>query len=174
MTMFFDSESDRIFKRMSGSFFNIDDIFEEFKGNGSESGPLCYGYTMTVGPDGKPVVKKYGNVKSNLLPASDTREPLVDIIVDEKDKVVKLIAEMPGVEKTDVKIIVENKIVDLSAEHGDKKYHVKVSVQHKVDENSAKVSCKNGVLQIVFKLVEEEKAKRWRLNKPLFIFEVTI
>ncbi|AFS83725.1 archaeal heat shock protein Hsp20 [Candidatus Nitrosopumilus sediminis] len=159
MTMFFDSEFDRIFKRMSNSFFDIDDIFEEFKGNGSGSGPYFYGYTMTVGPDGKPVVKEYGNVKPGLLPTSDTREPIVDTIVDEKEKVVKLIAEMPGVEKSDVKIVVENKIVDLSAEHGDKKYHVKVPVQQKVDENSAKASYKNGVLQISFKLIEEEKPK---------------
>ncbi len=159
MTMFFDSEFDRIFKRMSNSFFNIDDIFEEFKGNGSESDPHCYGYTITVGPDGKPVIKEYGNVKPGLLPTFDTREPLVDTIVDEKEKIVKLIAEMPGVEKSDVKIVVENKIVDLSAEHDNKKYHVKVPVQHKVDENSAKASYKNGVLQIVFKLVEEEKPK---------------
>ncbi|MCV0410697.1 archaeal heat shock protein Hsp20 [Nitrosopumilus sp.] len=159
MTMFFDSEFDRIFKRMSNSFFNIDDIFEEFKGNGSTTGPYCYGYTMTVGPDGKPVVKEYGNVKPGLLPTSDTREPVVDTIVDEKEKVVKLIAEMPGVEKTDVKVVVENKIVELSAEHDKKKYHVKVPVQQKIDENSAKASYKNGVLQIVFKLIEEEKPK---------------
>jgi HSP20 family protein len=159
MTMLFDSEYDRIFKRMSNSFFNIDDIFEEFKGNGSESGPYYYGCTMTVGPDGKPVVKEYGNVKPGLLPTSETREPIVDTIVDEKEKVVKLIAEMPGVEKADVKIIVENKTVNLSAEHDDKKYHVKVPLQYKVDENSAKASYKNGILQIVFKLVEEEKPK---------------
>ena len=159
MTMFFDSEFDRIFKRMSNSFFNIDDIFEEFKGNGSTSGPYYYGYTMTVGPDGKPVVKEYGNVKPGLLPTSDTREPVVDTIVDEKEKVVKLIAEMPGVEKTDVKIIVENKTVDLSAEHDQKKYHAKVPIQQKIDENSAKASYKNGVLEILFKLIEEEKPK---------------
>jgi len=159
MTMFFDSEYDRIFRKMPNSFFNIDDIFEEFKGNGSDSGSCCYGYTMTIGPDGKPVVKEYGNLKPDQHLTSDTREPLVDIIVDEKEKVVKLIAEMPGVEKTDVKIVVEDKIVDISAEHDKKKYHVKVSLQHKVDENSAKASYKNGILQIVFKLLEEEKPK---------------
>ena len=156
MTMFFDSEFDRIFKKMSNSFFNIDDIFEEFKGNGSVSGPYYYSYTMTVGPDGKPVVKEYGNVKPNQLSISDTREPMVDTIVDEKEKVVKLIAEMPGVEKTDVKIVVENKTVDLFAEHDKKKYHVKVPLQHKVDENSAKASYKNGILELIFKLVEEK------------------
>jgi len=157
MTMFFDSEFDRIFKKMSRSFFNIDDMFEEFKGN-SDSGPYYYGYTMTVGPDGKPVVKEYGNVKPGLLPTSDTREPIVDTIVDEKEKVVKLIAEMPGVEKTDVKIVVENKTVDISAEHDEKKYNVKVPLKHKVDENSAKASYKNGILQLVFKLVEEKSS----------------
>ncbi len=156
MTMFFDSEFDRIFKKMSNSFFNIDDICEDFKGNGSDSGSCCYGYTMTVGPDGKPVVKEYGSVKPNQLSISDTREPLVDTIVDEKEKVVKLIVEMPGVEKTDVKIVVEDKTVDLSAEHDKKKYHVKVPLQHKVDENSAKASYKNGILELIFKLVEEK------------------
>ena len=156
MTVFFDSEYDRIFKRMSNSFFNIDDIFEEFKGRGSETGPYYYGYTMTVGPDGKPIVKEYGNVKPGLLPTSDTREPIVDTIVDENEKVVKLIAEMPGVEKTDVQIVVENKVVSISAEHDQKKYHAKVPLKNKVDENSAKASYKNGILQLVFKLVEDK------------------
>ena len=154
MTMFFDSEIDRFFKRMSNSFFNIDGIFEESKGNGSCS--CCYGYTITVGPDGKPIVKEYENVKPDQLPTSDTREPIVDTIVDEKEKTVKLVAEMPGVEKTDVKIVVEDKIVDLSAEHDEKKYHVKVPLKHKVDENSAKASYKNGILELVFKVVEEK------------------
>ncbi|MDH5658115.1 MAG: Hsp20/alpha crystallin family protein [Nitrosopumilus sp.] len=159
MTALFDSEFDRIFKKMSSSFFNIDDIFEEFDRNGSQSGPYYYGYTMTVGPDGKPIVKEYGNVKPNLLPTSDTREPVVDTIVDEKEKTVKLIAEMPGVEKSDVKVVVENKSVDLSAVHNEKTYHVKVPLKNTVDENSAKASYKNGILEIIFKLVEEEKPK---------------
>ena len=104
-------------------------------------------------------MQEYGNIKPDCSPVSDAREAIVDTIVDEKEKVVKLIAEMPGVEKSDVKIVVENKIVDLSAEHDEKKYHVKVPVQHKVDENSAKASYKNGILQIVFKLAEEKKPK---------------
>jgi HSP20 family protein len=158
MTMF-DDEFDRIFKRMSGSFFDIDDLFEEFKRNDSVTGPFYYGYTMTVGPNGKPVVKEYGNLKPGLLPTSETREPIVDMIVDEKERLVKLVAEMPGVEKTDVKILVQDKFVDISAEHGEKKYHAKVPINHKVDENSAKASYKNGILELVFKLVEDEKPK---------------
>ena len=159
MTMF-DDEFNRIFRRMSNSFFNIDDIFEEFKTNGNRAGPYYYGYTMTVGPDGKPIVKEYGNVKPELLPTkSDVREPLVDTIFDEKENLVKLVAEMPGVEKSDVKIVVQDKTVDISAEHGEKKYHVNVPIQYKVDENSAKALYTNGILELVFKLAKEEKPK---------------
>ena len=160
MTNFFETEIDRIFKTMSNSFFDVDNIFEEFKSN-SNSGPLFYGYTMTVGPDGKPSVQEYGNVKSEQLSISNTREAIVDTIVDEKEKVVKLIVEMPGVEKTDVKILVDKNVVDISAEHGEKKYHSKVPLQQKVDENSAKASYKNGVLEIVFKqAVEKQTSKK--------------
>ena len=161
MTMFFDDEFDRLFKRMSRSFINLDDIFEEAKKSGDYQsyGPYYYGYTMTVGPDGKPVVKEYGNVKPGLLPSSDTREPLVDTLVDEKEKVLKLVAEMPGVEKKDVKVVVEDKKVLIDAEHGEKKYHAEVPINHKVDKNSAKASYTNGIVELKFKLVEHEKPK---------------
>ena len=155
--MFFDDEYERIFKRMSRPFFNIGDVFEELKENTAGSDPFYYGYTMTVGPDGKPVVKEYGNVRPGLSLTSDAREPIVDVIVDEKEGLVKLVAEMPGVEKTDVKITVQ--VADISADHGNKKYHVKVPIQRKIDEDSAKASYKNGILELVFKLVEAPKPK---------------
>ena len=159
MTNFFDTEIDRIFKSMSSSFFDVNDAFEEVKGN-SNSGPLFYGYTMTVGPDGKPSVQEYGNVKPDCPHISDAREAIVDTIVDEKEKVVKLIAEMPGVEKTDVKILFDKNVVDITAEHGEKKYHCKVPLQHKVDENSGKATYKNGILQLIFKLVVEKQTSK--------------
>ena len=157
--MFFDDEFDSLFKRLSRSFVNLDDLVEQAKSAGTGSGPFCYGYTMTVGPDGKPVVREYGNVKPGLLPSADTREPLVDTIVDEKEKIVKLVAEMPGVEKKDVKIVVDGKLVNIDVETGEKKFHAKVPIKHKVDENSVKASYKNGILEIVFKLQEKPPGK---------------
>ena len=155
----YDDEFSKIFRQMSNSFFNVDDILEEFRTKGTNEGPYFYGYTMTTGPDGKPIVKEYGNVKPGLLPDSNTREPIVDTIVDEKENLVKLVAEMPGVEKTDVKIVVEDKSVNISAEKSEKKYQINVPISHKVDENSAKASYKNGILELVFKLAKEEKPK---------------
>jgi HSP20 family protein len=159
--MFLNDELDNLFRRMSRPFMNMDDIFEEFKDsdNLQTFGPYYYGYTMTIGPDGKPVVKEYGNVKPALLPTSDVREPFVDVLVDDKEKVLKLVAEMPGVEKKDIKIVVEGRTVNLDAEHGEKKYSAKVPVKQKVDEDSVKATYANGILEVRFNLKEDEKPK---------------
>src|SRR5208337_3332453 len=42
-------------------------------GDGStvrEFGPFVYGYSMTMGPDGKPVVQEFGNVKPSKKPGA--------------------------------------------------------------------------------------------------------
>jgi len=153
--MFYNDEFDRFFKSMFRSV-DLDELFETVKSTGC-TGPLCYGYTVAVGPDGIPVVKQYGNAKPELSRTSNIREPLVDTLVDDKEKVVKLVAEMPGVEKKDVKIVVDGKIVNIDVENGNKKYHAKVPLTHKVDENSVKASYKNGILEIIFKQLAEEK-----------------
>ncbi|MEM3143730.1 MAG: archaeal heat shock protein Hsp20 [Candidatus Nitrosotenuis sp.] len=160
MTMFFDDEFDRLFQRMSRSFMDFDEIFEDVKRAGGKTyGPYYYGYSLTVGPDGKPHVREYGNVRPGLLPTSSEREPLVDTLVDEKEKVLKLVAEMPGVDKKDIKIVVEGSIVNIDAEHGDKKYHAKVPIRNKIDVDSVKATYTNGILEIQFKLKEEDKPK---------------
>ena len=157
--MFYDDEFDRIFKQMSGSFTNLDNVFEMLKNAGNISGPVFYGYTMTTGPDGKPVVEEYGNVKPDMLPTENKREPLIDTLVDEKEKTLKIIAEMPGVEKKDVNVVVgADKVIHIDAEHGKKKYHVKVPIKHDVDAESPKATYKNGILELTFKL-EDEKSK---------------
>ena len=53
----FNNEINRIFKEMSRSFGSVDDIFEALQNTNGVSGPVYYGYTMTVGPDGKPVIQ---------------------------------------------------------------------------------------------------------------------
>jgi len=165
--MIFDDEFDRIFKKMSSSFMDLDSVFEE-SGKCQDcttSGPFYYGYSMTVGQDGKPVIKEYGNVKPGLLPSSESREPLIDAIVDEKEKVLKLVAEMPGVEKKDISVVVEGKTVHIDAEHGEKKYHGNAPIRREVDEDSVKATYTNGILELVFKLKEQKpKGKTVEVN----------
>ncbi|MBI3842580.1 MAG: Hsp20/alpha crystallin family protein [Thaumarchaeota archaeon] len=154
-------EFDNLFQKMTRPFMDMDDIWDELKSSADLQtfGPYYYGYTVTMGPDGKPIVKEYGNVRPGLLPTSDTREPFVDVIIDDKEKVLKIVAEMPGVEKKDIKIEVIGRTINLDAERGEKKYHTKVPIKHKVDEDSVKASYANGILEVKFKLKEEDKPK---------------
>src|SRR5213594_5027829 len=66
--------------------------------------PFVYGFSMSVGPDGKPVVREFGNLEQSsrgpLL--KEEREPLVDVM-EEGDEIIVVI-EIPGVEKKDVKL----------------------------------------------------------------------
>jgi len=134
--MFHDDEFDRIFKQMSGSFMNLDNVFEMLKNAGTISGPVFYGYTMTTGPDGKPAVQEYGNVQPDMLPTENKREPLIDTLVDEKEKTLKIVAEMPGVEKKDVSVVVgDDKVIHIDAERGEKNYHVKCQSSTKLMQN---------------------------------------
>src|SRR5919112_649904 len=83
-------------------------------GKVKEIGPLVYGYSMTIGPDGKPKIREFGNIRSPFrLGATgttsgaepiitDEREPLADVVASDKE--VKVVVEIPGVNKENIKI----------------------------------------------------------------------
>ncbi len=154
-------EFDGLFQRMMRPFKELDDVWSEMRSSANIQtfGPYYYGYSVTVGPDGKPVVKEYGNVRPGLLPTAETREPFADVIVDDKEKILKVVAEMPGVDKSDIKIEVVGRTILLDAEHGERKYHTKIPIKHRVDENSAKATYANGILEVRFKLREEDRPR---------------
>jgi HSP20 family protein len=66
-------------------------------------GPFVYGYSMTIGPDGKPVIREFGNVKPSVPRTpiggsgspleSEMKRPLVDILSD--NGTMRVIAELP-------------------------------------------------------------------------------
>ena len=172
--MWFDTEFDKMFRRLSDRFFNWDDVIENPNGVGNGQvqtfGPYYYGYQMTVGPDGKPQVQEWGNVRpttasSTAIAESGTRQPAVDEIYDEKTRTLKLVAEMPGIGKSDINVNVADGAVTLTAEHGDRKYSCNVPLKYKVDENSAKASYSNGILEVQFSIPEEKpKGKTIHVN----------
>ncbi len=155
--MWFDSEFDNMFRRLSSRFFSPGDIGKTPNGGQVQTyGPYYYGYQLSVGPDGKPEVKEWGNVRpSTAISDTGTRQPSVDEIFDEKTRTLKLVAEMPGIEKSDIKVSVADGIVTLSATHDKRKYLCNVPLKYKVDDNTAKAHYSNGILEVEFKVPEE-------------------
>lgn len=128
-----------------------------------EWGPFVYGYSVTIGPDGKPQVREFGNVKPETrmgrprINIREQREPLVDIL--ETDGEVRVIAELPGVEKKDIKLHGTENTLTVSVETPQRKYHKKVELPAEVDPKQAKSSYKNGVLEVTMPKKKEERPK---------------
>jgi len=134
----------------------IERFEREFMRLGSEEGakvygPYVYGFRITVGPDGKPKIEEFGNVKNykGKPLVSEEREPLVDVI--EKGDEVRVVAEVPGVNKDQIKVKVTGNKVIIQAQGEDRKYYKEVELPAEVDDKSAKATYNNGVLQITLK-----------------------
>ena len=137
-----------------------------------EIGPLVYGYSMTIGPDGKPKVKEFGNVRSlggggggmTAPPAlTAEREPLADVITTDKD--IKVTVEMPGVSKQDIKINAYDSSVEVSTiETAAKKYHRLIELPPDADVETAKSTYANGILEITFKKKGKPKGKEIKID----------
>ena len=121
-----------------------------------EMGPIVYGYSVKIGPDGKPQVRKFGNIDAfpNLLggglAVKEEREPLVDVIKGSDD--VRVIAELPGVSKEDLRLTADENTVTIESMAGQHCYKKTVDLPEPVDPKTAKSSYKNGILEAVFKL----------------------
>jgi len=80
------------------------------------------------------------------IPPGEEREPLVDVI--EKDGEVRVIAELPGVEKEDIDLRATETSLTISAESQHRKYYKELSLPTPVNPKSAKATYRNGVLEV--------------------------
>ena len=168
-------EFDEMRRSFSEQFKNIEnripkDLVKEYEtpegGKVREVGPIVYGYSMTIGPDGKPNKREFGNVKSPFAgrefyhqqpSISAEREPLVDI--SSTDKEVKVIVEMPGIKKENIKINAYEDSVEITSNHPQRKYHKVIDLPPEADIEAAKSTYNNGILEVIFNKKKENKPK---------------
>ncbi|MDG6918586.1 MAG: Hsp20/alpha crystallin family protein [Nitrososphaerota archaeon] len=112
------------------------------------NGPVVHGYSMTVGPDGVPVVREFGNAKYPHVGAkpriSDAVEPLVDVI--KSDRGVSVIAEVPGIALADVNTEVSDG--RLTIEVGGKRRYSKSVGLPNGEYSPPHVTYNNGILEV--------------------------
>ncbi len=110
-----------------------------------------YGFTVKVGlGDQGPRIEPFGNIRrdasSGRTEVQEVREPMVDVFDEEKYLLV--LAELPGTSKEDVHIELEDDVLTIAAERGDKKYRKEVLLPRSVPKEKMQVNCNNGVLEI--------------------------
>jgi HSP20 family protein len=122
----------------------------EIHGPGKEVKGI-YGFTVKVGlGDDRPRVEPFGNIRqdreSGRTVVQEVREPVVDVF-EEKDHIL-VVAEMPGISVENVQITVEDDLLTISAEGGDKKYRKEVLLPASSTREKTQVTCNNGVVEI--------------------------
>ena len=129
-----------------------------------EIGPLVYGSTTTIGADGKPIVREFGNVKPRMRAGGfsrakilSERQPLSQ--VSATDKEVKVAIELPGVSKEQIKINVNDNQVDIKTEDPKRKYHEVIDLPAEVDTENVKSTFINGLLEITFNKKSKDKTR---------------
>jgi HSP20 family protein len=170
----FDEMRNQMERTFSEPFKNIEnrvpkDLVKEYEtpegGKVREVGPIVYGYSMTIGPNGKPNIREFGNVKSPFAgrglfeqpSISSEREPLVDI--SSTDREVKVIVEMPGLKKENIKINAYENSVEIISDDPQRKYHKVIDLPPEADIETVKSIYNNGILEIVFNKKKQTKSK---------------
>jgi HSP20 family protein len=122
----------------------------EIHGLGKEAKGI-FGFTVKVGlgEDG-PRIEPFGNLhqdrESGHTVVQEVREPAVDVFEEEDHMLV--VAEMPGVSAEDVQVTVEDDVLTISAERGEKKYRKEVLLPANSTREKTQVTCNNGVVEI--------------------------
>ena len=123
-----------------------------------EFGPIVYGYSVKIGEDGKPIIRKFENVDVFSHSITDSshdtqqeREPLIDIINGKEE--IKIVAELPRVAKENIKLYADetNLTIESLSSVEERRYYKKIEFPEFVEPSSGRSHYKNGILEITFK-----------------------
>ncbi|HUR61687.1 MAG TPA: archaeal heat shock protein Hsp20 [Candidatus Thermoplasmatota archaeon] len=132
---------------------NMQEALKEFGKDPSKS--FVSGFSVKVGPDGKPSFNTFGNkpsakppVPGGGMPAiiSDEREPLTDVI--EEGGKIAITMELPGVSREDIDLNMTELELEISVDNERRKYHKRVKLPAKVDPSTTKATYTNGILDV--------------------------
>lgn len=126
---------------------------------------MFYGYEYSVGPDGKPMFREYGNVPSPLTGKALGQEPnrSKPDVIENDDGTGKIIVEAPGFEKEDFGISLSGDtlplVIKITAKREERVYNESVKVDFNIKIDSIKAKYTNGVLEITFSKVTPNTLK---------------
>ena len=152
-------ELDRYFEEFENDM--QDAIRQRFTGAKILSKPFVAGFQMRISPEGKPSIQFFGD---NPQQGDGLRSPMSEQILGEKGSSLRVVVEMPGVEKGDIQINAGEDSVGVKAERGPRKYGTEVALKARVDPDTGKAEFRNGVLEISFSLKDKPNKAYRRVN----------
>ncbi len=78
--------------------------------------------------------------------------------VQESDDRIRVVADLPGVEKENIDLTCDGQTLTIDAEGLEREYHDRVRLPARVDEHSADASYNNGILEVAFERTEDSRS----------------
>jgi HSP20 family protein len=123
--------------------------------------PFIAGFSFNLGPEGRPSLQTFG---TNPVRGDGFRSPINEQVIDEKNGMLRLLLEMPGVEKQDIQVDATEDRAVITAESADRKYRAEIGLRAPVRPDSGKAEYRNGMLEISFSLKDKANKGYKRLN----------
>jgi HSP20 family protein len=143
----------------------VDRYFEEFENEVQDAvrdavgmakpptRPFVAGFSLKMSPEGRPSMQIFGDSPAR---SDGYRSPLTEQMVDEKSGHLRLVIDMPGVERGDIKVDAADDRAVITAERGQRKYRAEVELKERISPDSGRAEYKNGVLEISFSLKDKD------------------
>ena len=139
-----------------------------------EIGPIVCGCAASLGPDGLPQIREFGNVRTSATFAGSIqgstgggggvsmlkaeREPQIGIVTTDKE--IRIVVEILAVDKQDIKVDTFDNTVEIStSDRAARKYRAIIEVPQDAEMGSAKSSYSNGILEIIFNKESQPKTR---------------
>ncbi|NQT92728.1 MAG: Hsp20/alpha crystallin family protein [Lentisphaerae bacterium] len=143
-----------------GKLGDLAETGQELRKTGEIHGPEgklkgVYGFSIRsgIGGDRDIKIEPFGNVSEDEDTGKpvvhEVREPMVDVF-DEDDHIM-VVAEMPGVGKDDVSVVLKDDILTITAERGDMKYRKELLLPRTLSPDGMGYKCRNGVVEVTIK-----------------------
>lgn len=110
-----------------------------------------FGFSIKTATGGRPVVEHFGNIKKTPKgpKVAEEREPITDVF--DETEVIKVYAEMPGVNEEGISVNLRGDILEIKAVNKDRQYYKEILLPAKVNLETLVKSYKNGILEVIIR-----------------------
>ncbi|MEM1645768.1 MAG: Hsp20/alpha crystallin family protein [Ignisphaera sp.] len=144
---------DKLFNEIMMGF---EKILEEIEDNPDEM--KAFGFRIEIGPDGVPKIYRFSSSEHKqrkprvviVEENEEIQEPFVDVY--NEGEIIRIIAELPGVNEQDIKVIsIDRKHILVEAMNSNRRFRKEVKLPTEIDVKSIEKYYRNGLLEIIAK-----------------------
>ncbi len=136
----------------------VDTLVEKQNTELGQKEPIIMGLALKIDPDGKPILREFGNAKKiekkEIKPIKKQKiiQPLIDVFSNQEQVIIT--AQLPGVKGKDISCTINETKVTINAKTFGKKYYKEILLNNLVEPKPIKAQFKNSILELTLNKIK--------------------